>query len=230
MRIHLSIENPTPDLLRLLAGTYSTRDLDPDFARAGAAENSPSVEPKSSEAAPAETAAPASPPAPNETSTSSDADGQSKADELIAKLSGERKRAKTVTLSGGAQGSDGDYVKTNDGETGIIEACFRGLAVVSFEDGSADAFPAANLTKVEEPGGEDQTAADTAAAPAEGRRRRRSDDGGEQTIPQKFAGLDKDVAQSILDEFEMKSIDEYGELEGDDKADFDDIVNEEAGK
>lgn len=71
------------------------------------------------------------------------------------------KRAQTTTLAEGAKGKDGDYVMTESGEEGIIAACYRGKAILEFEDGSAEVYDAPSLTLVpsEESGDEETEAA-----------------------------------------------------------------------
>lgn len=161
---------------------------------------------------------------------------------LIATLDGSYKRAKTVTLKGGAQGKEGDEVTTEDGTIGVLEAVYRGRAIVLFDDGTAEELGSSTLTLVTE---DDKTPAQTqtaapeqAEATASSRRRRgaAAEPEVDPTIAQKHPeaaeamriahALDKGVLDSILKEFQMASLDEFKDLEGEDLEDFIQIILE----
>jgi len=91
--------------------------------------------------------------------------GQSASAKLIASTS--MKRAQTVTLAGGAKGKDGDIVVTESGEEGMIVACYRGKAILEFEDATAEMYDAPSLSLVPQededplpPGGLEEPASD----------------------------------------------------------------------
>jgi hypothetical protein len=234
MKIFLSIENPTPEVLQLLAGC----DFDlADTAVAAPVAGSTPVQPREvdfGDAAPVETII--EPEAP---SKQQGVDvGTPPADALIAKLDGQFKRAKTVTLKGGVQGSEGDYVTTAEGNEGLIAAVYRGRAVVVFEDGTAEELGASTLTIVDEDPAEPETPAEPEPAPAATGRRRRAEPEPEVAaedededpefadVKKKAAAIDPGSLKAILAEFQMKSIEEFADLEGEDRTDFIEIIDE----
>lgn len=163
---------------------------------------------------------------PGENSPGRESPEADEAEALIAKLDGGYKRAKTVTLKGGAQGKEGTEVITGDGEVGIIEACYRGRAVVSFDDGRAEEIGSSNLTVV--PDGDEQPPEEKQeeTKPA-GRRRRKAaeegDDEGDELV-KLCAKVDDAVVGSLLQEFEVDSL---AALDGEDREEFLEIIKEE---
>lgn len=156
--------------------------------------------------------------------SANEASTPSAADVLIADLDGQYKRAKTVTLKGGAQGEEGVEVITADGEVGIIEACYRGRAIVSFEDGRAEEIGSSNLTVV--PTGDEKKEEKAKEPETTGRRRRAASNDGDEgdELVKLCATVDEAVVHSLLQEFEVNSL---AELEGDDRAEFLEIIKEE---
>lgn len=158
------------------------------------------------------------------------------ADALVAKLDGQFKRAKTVTLKGGAQGKEGDYVDTEDGRKALIVAVYRGRAVVLFEDKSADEMGSSTLTLVP---GEEEAPEVVAPVEAVTPRRRRAPEVEEAADPvdpeeaemlAKAATINPDVLKSILAEFEMSSLVEFADLEGADRSEFIEVIAEAAAE
>jgi hypothetical protein len=214
MRIHLSIENPTPEILQALAGFVTATPLtEPDMA-SGPATDTAGQEPDAP-STPEETAS------SQNTGSTGDVDP---VDALIADLDSKYRRAKTVTLKGGVSGSEGDEVTTDDGREGLLEAVYRGRAVVSFEDGTAEELGSSTLTKAV--AGDETPPEPKTEEPSTGRRRQSSGSEPSGTVAD-FAKLPAELQASLLNEFQMKSIAEYKELEGEDLSDFDSCVAEE---
>lgn len=65
---------------------------------------------------------------------------------LILETDDKYARTETVTIRAGKKGSAGSAVLTDDGREGVIEACYRGRAIVSFEDFSAELLGGSTLT------------------------------------------------------------------------------------
>ena len=212
MQIKIEVTNPSADLLRVIA-SLSTH---------GTAIVQAFADPAPSEPAPAEQEAPATAP-------SEPANDGNLANALIAKLDQQFARAKTVTLKGGAQGKEGLYVTTEDGNEGLIVAVYRGRAVVEFEDGSASEIGASTLTLVVE--GDAEPEEPEAPAPTPARRRGAVT---EQASPilTEMAALAAKIGDKIMgeiyEEFGMSGLEKLSDLSEDDRTDFVQIVREEA--
>lgn len=241
MRINLSIENASAELLTAILPFLSGASVQPNAETVAALQASRNGDVTRAESI--EDAIQSQPDTPANEGTQQAAGAAGGVSQLIAKLDAAYKRAKTVTLKGGAQGKEGDYVTTEDSdEEGLIEAVYRGRAVVSFEDGSFDEYGSSTLTLVE--GGGDEAKPEEApaapAAAAEAPRRRRqaaepeapasSGDPEADEVYAKAAKLDPGALNAILKEFDMASIEEFADLEGDDRTEFIEIIREEAAQ
>lgn len=231
MRINLSIENASVELLTAILPFMSGATVQTTPPTTGLSGTTPDtvIADEVAEEAPVTQTQP-------EPTGAAAGDGVAA---LIAKLDSSFKRAKTVTLKGGAQGKEGDYVTTEAGEEGVIEAVYRGRAVVSFEDGTGDEYGSSTLTLV--PADDNKPAEpEPAAAATEAPRRRRaaaepeapasSGDPEADEVYAKAAKLDPGALTAILKEFDMSDIKEFAELEGEDRSDFIAIIREEAAQ
>lgn len=241
MRINLSIENASAELLAAILPFLAGASHQPNAETVAALQASRSGDVTRAESV--EDAIQPEPDTPANAVTQQAAGAAGGVSQLIAKLDSSFKRAKTVTLKGGAQGKEGDYVTTEGSdEEGLIEAVYRGRAVVSFEDGSFDEYGSSTLTLVP---ASDESKAPAEPAPAEPasaeapRRRRQtaepeapasSGDPEADEVYAKAAKLDPGALNAILKEFDMASIEEFADLEGDDRVEFIEIIREEAAQ